>query len=157
MHLKSIKARLNTLLQILGYTNSTQTRFRGMASRRRCRCYRAMKKVVVLICACAALLVAAPRAAQAQGLRTDLAALARSGTTFATFSQTYIDSVAWLNAMRTSRRTACSTSRGNLCGSSSEQGALLLATAPQSFDARSMFGDVRVVGPVKDQGECGMW
>jgi hypothetical protein len=117
----------------------------------------AISRLHILVLACVVLLVAAPRAAQAQGLKADPAALARSGRTFATFSKTYKDSVAWLNAMRTSRRSACSTSRGNLCGSTSEQAALLLATAPQSFDARSMFGGVPVVGPVKDQGECGMW
>jgi hypothetical protein len=44
-----------------------------------------------------------------------------------------------------------------LCGSSSEQAALLLATAPQAYDARGKYSNVQVVGPVKDQGECGMW
>jgi hypothetical protein len=59
--------------------------------------------------------------------------------------------------MQASTRSACSAARGNLCGSTSEQAALLLATAPQAFDARNRFGNVQVVGPVKDQGECGMW
>jgi hypothetical protein len=47
--------------------------------------------------------------------------------------------------------------RNSLCGSSSEQAALLLATAPQAYDARSKFSNVEVVGPSKDQGDCGMW
>jgi hypothetical protein len=62
--------------------------------------------------------------------------------------------------MRTSKRSACSLNRGaagNLCGSSSEEAALLLATSPQAYDTRSRFSNVQVVGPVKDQGSCGMW
>jgi hypothetical protein len=95
-----------------------------------------------------------------QGLRPDMEALARSGSTFATFSQAYRASTAWRNAMRTSTRSACSSDRagaGNLCGSASDEAALLLATSPQAYDARSMFGSMQVVGPVKDQGGCGMW
>jgi hypothetical protein len=99
----------------------------------------------------------APWAAQGQGLRPDLDALARSGSTFATFSQAYKASTAWRTAMRTSKRTACSMGRSSLCGSTSEEAALMLATAPQVYDARSRFSDVQVVGPVKDQGSCGMW
>jgi hypothetical protein len=59
--------------------------------------------------------------------------------------------------MRTSKRSACSATSGSLCGSASEQAELLLATAPQAYDARSKFSSVQVVGPVKDQGDCGMW
>jgi hypothetical protein len=103
------------------------------------------------------LLSEAPWTARGQGLRPDLEALARSGTTFASFSQAYSASTAWRNSMRTDKRSACSMNRGNLCGSSSEQAALLLATAPQAYDARGKFSNVEVVGPVKDQGECGMW
>jgi hypothetical protein len=95
-----------------------------------------------------------------QGLRPDLEALARSGSTFATFSQVYKASSAWRNAMRTSTRSACSSTSlaaGNLCGSTSEEAALLLATSPQAYDARNTPSGVQVVGPVKDQGSCGMW
>lgn len=97
------------------------------------------------------------RTAHGQGLRPDLDALARSGSTYATFSQAYKASTAWRNAMRTSKQSACSMGRGSLCGSTSEEAALLLATAPQAHDSRSRFSDVQVVGPVKDQGGCGMW
>jgi hypothetical protein len=61
--------------------------------------------------------------------------------------------------MRASTRTACSRDSGNLCGSASasELAALQLATAPQAYDARSKLSNVNVVGPVKDQGDCGLW
>jgi hypothetical protein len=106
------------------------------------------------------LLVIAPLGVHSQGLRADPQARARSGTSFSSFSQVYRSSAAFRNAMRTSRRTACSSGRGSLCGSSSgkgEQLALQLATAPQLFDARSGFTNIPAVGPVKDQGECGIW
>jgi hypothetical protein len=106
---------------------------------------------------CLLLLVEVPCPACGQGLRPDLDALVRSGTTFATFRQVYRASTAWRNAMRTSKRSACSSDRGNLCGSTSEQAELLLATSPQKYDARDKFSDVAVVGPVKNQGDCGMW
>jgi hypothetical protein len=53
-------------------------------------------------------------------------------------------------------------SRNDLRGSGSattpeDFAALLLATAPQAYDARNTFSNVQVVGPVKDQGDCGMW
>lgn len=120
-------------------------------------CRTARSSCSQMLSVCVTLLVAMACVAYAQGLRADPRALARSGTTFATFSQAYKDSVAWSSAMLTSTRSACSAARGNLCGSTSEQAALLLATAPQTFDARRRFGDVQVVGPVKDQGDCGMW
>jgi hypothetical protein len=103
------------------------------------------------------LLCEVPWTVRGQGLRPDLEALARSGSTFASFSQAYKASTAWKNAMRTTKRSACSMNRGSLCGSASEQAALLLATAPQAFDVRSKFSNVDVVGRVKDQGDCGMW
>jgi hypothetical protein len=103
------------------------------------------------------LLCEVQRTVRGQGLRPDPEALARSGSTFATFSQAYRASTAWRNAMRTSKRSACSANRGSLCGSASEQAALLLAAAPQAYDARGKFSNVQVVGPVKDQGDCGMW
>lgn len=110
-----------------------------------------------LLMLCLMLLFSTRWSARGQGLRPDLEALARSGSTFATFSQVYKESTAWRDAMRTSKSTACSRNRGNLCGSASEEAALLLATAPQAYDSRSRFSDVAVVGPVKDQGSCGMW
>lgn len=110
-----------------------------------------------LLVLCSLLLSKVPWTARGQGLRPDLEALARSGSTFATFSQAYRASTAWRDAMRTSKRSACSMNRNSLCGSSSEQAALLLATAPQAYDARSKFSNVEVVGPSKDQGDCGMW
>lgn len=106
---------------------------------------------------CLMWLLAAPWTIHGQGLRPDVESLARSGTTFATFSQAYRDSSAWRSAMKTSKRTACSMNSGSLCGSASEEAALLLATAPQAYDARSNFSSVQVVGPVKNQGSCGMW
>jgi hypothetical protein len=95
--------------------------------------------------------------AHAQGLRKDPAAVARSGSSSTAFAQVYRDSVAWRKAMLTSTRSACSTESRSLCGSASEQAALLLATAPQSFDARSWQKGVQVIGTVKDQADCGLW
>jgi hypothetical protein len=61
--------------------------------------------------------------------------------------------------MLAARRTACSRNSGNLCGSdsASELAALQLATAPQAYDARAKLSNMGVVGPVKDQGDCGLW
>jgi hypothetical protein len=122
-------------------------RARSAAANR--RCWSLMLFITVL--------VGCSRTARGQGLRPDVEALARSGSFFASFSQVYRASTAWRNAMRTSKRSACSRNSGTLCGSSSEKAALLLATAPQAYDARSKFSHVQVVGPVKDQGDCGMW
>jgi hypothetical protein len=97
------------------------------------------------------------RVAYGQGLLMDTGAIVRSGNTYAAFSQTYKQSIAWRNAMRTTRRSTCSAKRGNLCGSDSEQAALLLATAPQNFDTRSWGPGLPVLTPVKDQGDCGLW
>lgn len=106
---------------------------------------------------------AGPPRAAAQGLLEEPnAAPSRSGKTFATFSQAYKSSVAWITAMRVSTSSACSRSSGSLCSSSldaGQQAALKLAAAPQAYDAREAFGGLGsvMVGPVKDQAACGTW
>jgi hypothetical protein len=113
-----------------------------------------------LLAACIVMLATAPWSVHSQGLRNDPASRARSGTSFSSFSQVYKSSSAFKNAMNASKATACSSGRGSLCGSgvsAAEQAALQLATAPQAFDARSSFVNLTVVGPVKNQAECGIW
>jgi hypothetical protein len=97
--------------------------------------------------------------AHGQGLRPDpeQGQQAKAGNAFTSSSQSWGQSRAFLNAMRMNRRTACTGTRGNLCGSANNQDALLLATAPQAYDVRANFTNAHVVGRVKDQGDCGMW
>jgi hypothetical protein len=97
-----------------------------------------------------------------QGLRNDPGVFARSGSTFATFTKAYKDSVAWRNAMKVSTATACSRQAGSLCSSSTDAGqqaALQIAAAPQLYDARSPLGrpGLQVLTRVKEQGNCGAW
>jgi hypothetical protein len=106
-------------------------------------------------------LAAGPAGVAPQGLRADEAP-ARSGGTFTRFSNYYRQSVAWRNAMRVSTSNACSQQSGSLCSGSlnaEQQAALQLAAAPQAWDSRDAFGrsGAQVVGPVKEQGDCGSW
>jgi hypothetical protein len=107
-------------------------------------------------------LAAGPAGVAPQGLRLEDDAPARSSGAFARFSDYYKKSVAWRNAMRLSPRSACSQQSGSLCSGSlnaGQQAALQLASAPQAWDSREALGrsGAQVVGPVKDQGDCGTW
>lgn len=107
-------------------------------------------------------LAAGPAGVAPQGLRVEDDAPARSSGAFARFSNYYKESVAWRNAMRVSTRNACSQQSGSLCSGSlnpEQQAALQLAAAPQAWDTRDVFGrsGALVVGPVKEQGDCGSW
>jgi hypothetical protein len=122
-------------------------------------CCWSQHRTLVMLVLCCVLQLHSPWTAHGQGLRADMEPVAKSAGRFTSFQQVYGKSTAWRNSMRTNKRTACTKTSGNFCGSSSseELAALQLATAPQAYDARSKFRDVQVVGPVKDQGDCGMW
>jgi hypothetical protein len=123
----------------------------------------AKSSCIALLVSCLLLFITMPWVAHAQGLRPpEDGVVARSAGAFSSFSQQYKKSTAFTNAMRTTtgRRTACDNSTGSLCGSrgdGSELAALRLAASPQTVDARSGFGNLQVLGPVKDQDDCGIW
>jgi hypothetical protein len=122
------------------------------------RCCWPLHRALAMLALCCILQLHVPWTAHGQGLNAVEEPVALSTGRSTSFRQVYRNSTAWRNSMKTRRSTACTKTSGSLCGSSSsdELAALQLATAPHVYDARSKFSG-NVVGPVKDQGECGMW
>ncbi|WIA37148.1 hypothetical protein OEZ86_014109 [Tetradesmus obliquus] len=106
------------------------------------------------------MLLCAPTSMQ-QGLKFDPNAALRASGSYETLKNIYSNSKAFKQAFATGRASqACSRSQGSLCSPYSQtmeqKGAMLIATSPQSFDARShgAMGSFSAVAQPKDQGQC---
>uniref|UniRef100_A0A383WDA4 Peptidase C1A papain C-terminal domain-containing protein n=1 Tax=Tetradesmus obliquus TaxID=3088 RepID=A0A383WDA4_TETOB len=107
------------------------------------------------------LLLLCARISIQQGLQFDPNTALRASSSYETLKNIYGNSKVFKQAFATGRASqACSRSQGSLCSPYSQtmeqRGAMLIATSPQSFDARShgAMGSFSAVAQPKDQGQC---
>jgi hypothetical protein len=106
--------------------------------------------------ACLLLLIlcAAVPLVHSQGLAPNPAARLGSSSSYNRLQAVYGKSRAWIKSYTRSRRSTCSLRKGSLCSSglsNGEYAQLLMATSPQSYDARRNAGKFSAVGPVENQ------
>jgi hypothetical protein len=92
-----------------------------------------------------------------QGLARNPHASAAATNEMLSLQRVYAKSVAWRRAYAQAAAAKCSTHSGSLCAPSAtaeERVQLLMATSPQTFDARTGMGTFSAVGAVKNQGTC---